>query len=915
MQILSGYDLYKGKKLRDNGFSSGSYFQPLQMLPSKQKDLSWCSAMANYVDYQSQKQIRENANWMMKNYKLAVDRIEKTDYIEMDKEYADMIGALEKQAGKEIESMELKNYPFASVIINILIDEFAKRASHMTFDDKSEIAANEMLEQKRVNIEKSLEAKAAINILLKMQQMGISPDSKEGQEQLSSQAIQSLPEIQKYYNKTYRNIYQEWAEHQMQVDNERFAIPELEKDQFRNMLITDREFWHLRMMDNDYCLETWNPPQVAYRKSPSTRYISDASWVCNIDYFTVPDVIDREGWKMSEEQLLSLNTIHGARAASYALDAKDPDQYYRGDKSYEWNRTGPGLGMRQALSMLDGAIGFGGDMTKAILNEGEDVVNINGEFMVRVSTMYWKTQRKFYHLTKTDENGNIIQDIVGEDYKVTVKPMYNTVLFKEKSKENLVYGEHLDPLWVNETYGCVRIGTNAPAMGWQGTAATFAPIYLGINGSTPGRLKFQFKGENNLYGSKLPVEGRIYNDHNTKSTAFLDKIKPWQIGYNVSTNLVQDTMINDYGVILAMDPAAIPKHSLGEDWNGLASTLAVIKTGGILPFNTVRGTDGQMIGHEPLRRLDLSQTERILGLMRISDWFKMSGLDSVGMNPQRTGTPIDKEQTATGVNQAIAASYSHTEYLFSQHCDDLMPRVHQMRTDAAQFYNSTNPSVRLQYITGNDEKAFFEIDGTKLMGRDFNVKCKTTVNSRAIKQKVEQMLINDSSGTDLFDKIKAIETPILSELNNQIDAIQKRIQDEAAQKQQAEQQAQKAEQDHQMQLLQETQQFRAEQSDLNRQEKRYETELMAAARAAGSTPPQAGEDAYQEATQKLQQSQQQHQDKLNLEQQKFAVGAKQKEVDQQLTRRKLEEEAKRTQGEIKVAKINNKISEKSKTRK
>jgi len=77
----------------------------------------------------------------------------------------------------------------------------------------------------------------------------------------------------------------------------------------------------------------------------------------------------------------------------------------------------------------------------------------------------------------------------------------------------------------------------------------------------------------------------VFNDHNTKSRAFLDNLKAWQIGVNVTNNLIQDTMINDYGVILQIDPNAIPKHSLNEDWgpNNMASTIAVMKNGSIIP--------------------------------------------------------------------------------------------------------------------------------------------------------------------------------------------------------------------------------------------------------------------------------------------------------------------------------------------
>ncbi len=916
MEILSSFDIKNGKKLKDQGYSAG-FFQPLQFISTKDKDDAWSCQMLNYVDWQSQKQLQTTANWMMKNYKLAIGEIEKTDYIRQDSEYADMVTALEGQAGSALESMEIKNYPFASTVINILTDEFAKRANHMTFEDKSPAAANEMLDQKKEQIQQYLEAMAAIKQQSKMFEMGLSPDSDQGKQMLDPQTIKSLPEIQKFYNKSYRNVYQEWAEHQMQVDNERFHMAELERVQFRNMLITDREFWHFNMRENDFNIEAWNPPQVAYRKSPDVRYISDAAWVCYVTYRTVPDMIDMHGYKMSEEQQLSLNTIHGARAAQYALDGTMQDNYWNGTESYDWNRTGPGLGMRQALSVLQNATGIGADMAKAILNEGNDIVNINGEFMVRESTIYWKTERKFYHLTKIDDQGNQIQDIVGEDYKVTTKPMYNTVLYKEKTKSNLIYGEHLDPLWANEVWGGVRLGTNAPAIGWQGTSSAFAPIYLGVGDmKTPGRLPFQFKGDGNIYGCKLPVEGRVFNDHNTRSRAFMDNLKPWQIGYNMTNNLIQDTMVNDYGVVLQIDPNAMPKHSMGEDWgpDNMASSLTVMKTGGYLPVLSMRGADGQAVGHEPLRRLDLSQTERLLGLMKISDWFKMSGLDSVGMNPRRTGSPIGQESTATEVVQDMASSYSHTEYLFAQHCDELMPRVHQMRTDLAQYYNSTNPSLRLQYITQADEKAFFQIDGTKLMGRDFNVKCKTNVNARAIMNKIEQMLVQDSSGVDVFDKIKVIQVPTISTLNNTIQGIQDKIQQEKQAEQQAEQEQQKAEQEHQVQQQQQQQQFEAEQNELDRQSKEYIADQQAASRAATANPSQAGEDAFQNAT-KLQQAQQQHTDKVELEKEKLASKNSLEQQKLTLGKQKVQAEDKRTQQELQVARINNKVKERNQKKK
>ena len=76
-------------------------------------------------------------------------------------------------------------------------------------------------------------------------------------------------------------------------------------------------------------------------------------------------------------------------------------------------------------------------------------------------------------------------------------------------------------------------------------------------------------------------------------------------------------------------------------------------------------------------------------------------------------------------------SYAQTETYFVQHSDHLMPRVHQMRTDLAQHYHSTNPSVRLTYLTSEAEKVNFTINGKELLLRDFNIFCTTRTNHRA----------------------------------------------------------------------------------------------------------------------------------------------------------------------------------------
>ena len=59
-------------------------------------------------------------------------------------------------------------------------------------------------------------------------------------------------------------------------------------------------------------------------------------------------------------------------------------------------------------------------------------------------------------------------------------------------------GEHIDWIWINEVWGGVKIGPNIPAT-WRTESTEMLILYiLGINARKPGRLQFQFKGDNNF---------------------------------------------------------------------------------------------------------------------------------------------------------------------------------------------------------------------------------------------------------------------------------------------------------------------------------------------------------------------------------------------------------------------------------
>jgi hypothetical protein len=833
MKVLNAMQLKAGAKAEHNRM--GSITQPIQFLTRDEKDEEWTAWNLDWLEWNGLKQIRRNARRLMKNYKLAKGVIDKADYVmQEDNEMSDLIETLIQE---DVSALELKFYPIIPNVINVLTSEFAKRNTKVTFRGVDEFSYNEQLEKKREAIEKVLFSQAEQKLLIEMLEQGLDPEDpevqKKIQEQTNPEQMKTLPDIQNFFDKDYRSLCEQWATHQMKIDEDRFRMDELEERGFRDMLITDREFWHFRMMDDDYEVELWNPVLTFYHKSPDARYVSQGNWVGRVDMMTIADVIDKYGYLMTQKQLESLEAIYPVRSAGYPLQGYQNDgSYYDATKSHDWNTNMPGLAYRQYTSMWDNSIAPGGDIINWIMAEGEDYAPMGTSFLLRVTTSYWKSQCKVGHLTKISESGETIVDIIDESYKLTDKPVYNTQLLKNKTKNNLVFGEHIDWIWINQTWGGVKIGPNMPSFWGMNSAGGISPMYLGINQNKIGPMKYQFKGDSTLYGCKLPVEGAVFSDRNTRSTAMVDLMKPFQIGYNIVNNQIADILVDELGTVILLDQNALPRHSMNEDWgkNNLAKAYVAMKNFQMLPLDTTITNTENPLAFQHFQTLNLEQTQRMMSRIQLANYFKQQAFEVIGITPQRLGQQIGQIDTAKGVEQAMIASFAQTEVYFIQHCDYLMPRVHQMRTDLAQYYHSTKPSLRLQYMTSKDEKVNFEMNGTELLLRDLNIYATTRANHRAVLEQMKQLLIgNNTTGASIYDLGNVMQAESLAEINHVLKRNEK--------KQEAEQQAKMA---HEQQMAEQANQAAIQQKQLEidanmrKEEMRNRTTLLAAEiKAAG----------------------------------------------------------------------------------
>ena len=914
MQVYNAMQLKKGAKVQHNRM--GSITQPLQFIPKNDKDEEWAAWNLDWLEWNGLKQIRLNARRFMKNYKLAKGIIDKTDYIvEDDNEMRDIVETLMKE---DSSALELKFYPIIPNVINVLVAEFAKRSTKLIYRSVDEFSYNEMMEQKRAAVEEVLMSQAQMKIVAAMMEQGLDPNSEEAKQQMDPEKLKTLPEIEMFYKKDYRSMVEQWATHQHKVDVERFKMDELEERGFRDMLITDREFWHMRMMEDDYEVELWNPVLSFYHKSPDARYISQANWVGKTDMFTVADVIDKYGYMMTEEQMEALEAIYPIRSAGYNIGGQQNDgSYYDATKSHEWNTNMPSLAYRQYTSMVSGSILQGGDVISQVLAEGEDYNVAGTAYLLRVSTCYWKSQKKVGHLTKISDNGEVSNEIITEDYIITDKPIYDMRLFRNKTKDTLVFGEHIDWIWINEVWGGIKIGPNIPSFWGMNNPGGFSPIYLGVNRNKIGPIKFQFKGDNSIYGCKLPVEGSIFSDRNTKSTALIDLMKPYQIGYNIVNNQIADILVDELGTVILLDQNALPRHSAGEDWgkNNLAKAYVAMKNFQMLPLDTSITNTENALNFQHFQKLDLEQTSRLMSRIQLANYFKQQAYEVIGVNPQRMGQQL-AQTTATGVEQAVSSSYAQTEMYFIQHCDYLMPRVHQMRTDLAQYYNSTKPSARLTYTTTADEKVNFEINGTDLLLRDLNIFATTTANHRAMLEQLKSMALNNNTtGASIYDLGKVVQSDSISELNHVLKDSENKVNQIKQQEMQNQQQMQEQQLQAQAEQGKLKLDYDAAEAEKNRQRDILVAEIRAAGYGAMGDVNQNMESDYTDAMKEIRQTEQ-YQQQTDLERQKESNKTLNNSQKLQLEREKLQSQNQVAQTQLQIARENkNKFDAKSSEKK
>lgn len=761
-KLIWGADLYKGFKLDKSSLLNASIrdILPFQMLSQEEKTADWIHAVADYYEVCGWNNVERKAARIQKNYWMRYGHLNHSDYIinPTVNEYSSVVASI---VPPESQSPLEQFYPIVPNFVDILKGEFIKRDTGWTVEAIDPYSKGEIADNKKAQFEEILMQQALMEKNAALAALGITEETDPKTFMTEMENLKRQMTEVELKSKNFRTTGVKWAEKVLKVHERRYNLHELEPDGFECSLITDSEFWHIDMQEDDFKVELLNPKWCDYHKAPGTKYVSEGDYFLWFDFLSTGDVVNKYGRRMKEEDLIKLKEIY-VRTANIIV----PDQlkgrqgeYY--DLSKNWKEaTDLNPAMNDAL--------LGKELAYSFMRTPNFEHNIETDIfnpiwgrhvtghpqMFRVMRLYWRSLRKIGLLTKVNKDGTFAEPVwIDENYKVTVEPEYDKSLTKEETKDNLIYGEHVDWTWVPEWRHVIKISPNQKHTFWMHTMNSFQSIY--IDG---GPVPFQFKGKNNPFESLPPVEGCVFSYLNGVPHSLVDRLKPFQILYNISMNRVPKKILKDYGPKVAIDRRLM---STNNPRNTSYTTDPVeafdekLRESDIFDYTISKETlDGAGVPGLP-QVLQISTIQDADMYFTLAQKLKMEAGEIVGITRQRLGAQGQYE-TATGIQQGIVYSETQTEKYFEQH-SNLMERVRQRMLDAAQYYstfNKTNPEV---YMNDRDEQIFLDIEGLDNLLPHYNIYIQTKANVRNALNTISQFLMQDNTiGMSPSAKIEAL---------------------------------------------------------------------------------------------------------------------------------------------------------------
>lgn len=598
--------------------------------------------------------------------------------------------------------------------VDLLIGEETKRPLNFRVIRTSQEATSEMQEKEKQMILQYIEAA----ITAKM-----SPEeAQQFQEQLQSGEIMPPEQIAKYMDKDYKDIVENTAYHSLTYLREKLDLDNEFIKGWKDGLISGREIYYVGVLNAEPYAERVNPICFSYDKSPDLDFIEDGSWCCRKMRMPITEVYDRYYDKLEEKDLDRLEEMIGSTPGRNLGDRSPVD-----------------MGIQ--LRIYDNPIFEG-----------------SGKSLVNVWHCCWKSFKKIFYVTTTDDAGQPQINIVDETYQ----PVGNEV--------------SVEPDWIIEVWEGYRAGSD---------------LYFGIQ-----PIEYQHVSIDNPNSQKLPYCGAIYSNTNSKPRSLVSILKPLQYMYIVLWYRLELAIARDKGKVVNMDITQIPKsmNISPAKWMHYLSSVGV---NFINPYEegwNIPGREGgKPAQFNQITALDLTMSNVIAEYIQLMDKIEELAGTISGITQQREGA-VSTSEMVGNVERSVVQSSHITEPLFWVH-NQCKRRVLNMLLNTAKGAWEETGKQKLQYIFDNGERAFLDIT-PKFYYEDMDVFVSDTSKDLENIQKLQQLIQPAmQNGASLLEAAEILT-------NDNFNIIKQKLKDMQTRQEQIQQHQQEAEAQQQQQLQQ-----------------------------------------------------------------------------------------------------------------
>ena len=671
-------------------------------------------------------------------------------------------------------------------------------------------------------------------LLQRLQQM--MANSAQSEEEFN----QELEKLNDYFTYEWQDYREIRANALLNHYVKEYNMPLLFNNGFMDAMTVGEEIYQCDIVGGEPVIMKVDPLKIRIFKSGYSNKIEDADMIILEDYWSPGQIID------TFYDVLTQKDIEYIEKAPYTLGQASADSmdniddragfvnnYMIGDEitsqeGFFWDPLGTADGVNSSLLPFD------------------MVGNI------RVLRVYWKSRRRIKKVKSYDpETGEEMFNFYPETYVI--------------NKDN---GEEEQILYINEAWEATKIG--------EKIYVNMRPKVVQYNKlSSPSRCHFG-------------IVGSIYNLNGNRPFSLVDMMKNYNYLYDVVHDRLNKFMAKNWGKILRLDIAKIPKGWDIEKWMYYAKANGLAVEDSFREGNIGAAT-GKLAGamnNASSGIIDAEFGNSIQSQINLLEFIKMEMSDVAGISRQREGQ-ISNRETVGGVERATLQSSHITEYLFIQH-DDVKKRALECFLETTKIALKGR-SKKFQYILSDSSMRVMDIDGDEFAESDYGLLVDNGQGTQELSQKLDMLAQAALQNQTLsFSTImKLYNSSSLAEKQRIVENDERKIQERNAQAQQQQLEVQQQE----AQMKQEAEMAKMQLEDtLNQRDN--ETKILVAQIAASVKVNQGDTDGIQEpmseeAREKLKEQIRQFNAKLELDRERLNFDKDKAKTDAELKRQQI----------------------------